>query len=1092
MNPLMTLWPSGYTAMLALKASMHVKDTPGMAALYTELPCDGMTARALATRITDEHRRLIALTDPDPTLHAIAVLPLYDTAAADCMAMLTGALDELDIRVSLHIVGLRRDLARVLAQTPDDPDVETANIALLGRISRDGHRALSYSVISDYASGGAAFDFSLGALSSYLGLLFTALIRDYRAVLPPTFTAGDCGRNMALGMASVRFDSTGSAEYLLNRAFTDALRAAGIDVANVDSQRAADRARALLDSIAGRYRAFIDRNVMPKPDAAPAAGQSAAGAAAEGIDAEIAAVNEEIEAVLADPQLTFPEREAVMALIIGRDNPRLRGIRYDGDIRLPDDACADAAGLFVDTFNACCRPSDILPLRGDFPALRKYVTDPKTGAVSESPDNELAFDPLPDLKRLKLDILKTTELIRRKTDELDALARAESSRRETEPEPVQPPGTAARTLPDVVEQPLDEAYSPSHMVQRRRSVDLRPFFSPVRSQGRLGSCSTFATVSMYEAIMNRFSPGAPPADLSERFVYYYTNVMHRKPEGGSTYAEQLAVLGQYGVCAERLFGYSTTDLEDEPPAVAVADAAQHRVIKAMQIPLRRSADKAADLAENHRLLTSALSEGYPVGIALEIYPSFGKYGPFISRPDENDFSTGREGHHAMVLAGYSEDDKCYIVRNSWGTDFGEKGYCYISAAYVDDPDLNSFACIIAQTTESERGDGAEIPGVVAPFAGTESQIRMAAIRNLLDEARVNLDSHRALYEEYYRYYQRLLQRLSVPQVRTAIREGAEHRSAAELADIEARRESLTDDFATSIGAYAAGCRNVALTVSGIAVAALTLAWLSGYTAAWIATAAISALAAILWLNMGWNIRRRRDDLNAQIGDLAARADAISRELATKQMLFHVAGLWLDRFHELSIGLGTTYDRLVSFNNHLLSWFAEDSRAASTRPARDDKTFIYLESPALLEAFYTDRRADIVARIDLDGAFREYASGREDAGDARRRLRRSTLDAISPLFTDFSMVRFLLGERYPYLTPESIDDMMGRLISLAQTSSRDTAEMPVPPLRLIVADVDSDTRPGWTAAIDRTFPFRPSHISSTDPTAVDIITVCPTP
>ena len=36
---------------------------------------------------------------------------------------------------------------------------------------------------------------------------------------------------------------------------------------------------------------------------------------------------------------------------------------------------------------------------------------------------------------------------------------------------------------------------------------------------------------------------------------------------------------------------------------------------------------------------------------------------------------GRHGRHAMLITGYVGN--FYVVKNSWGTDWGENGYCYI-------------------------------------------------------------------------------------------------------------------------------------------------------------------------------------------------------------------------------------------------------------------------------------------------------------------------------------------------------------------------------------------------------------------------------
>jgi C1A family cysteine protease len=39
------------------------------------------------------------------------------------------------------------------------------------------------------------------------------------------------------------------------------------------------------------------------------------------------------------------------------------------------------------------------------------------------------------------------------------------------------------------------------------------------------------------------------------------------------------------------------------------------------------------------------------------------------------------GAHAMLVVGYTKD--AFIVRNSWGTAWGDNGYCYFPIAYID-------------------------------------------------------------------------------------------------------------------------------------------------------------------------------------------------------------------------------------------------------------------------------------------------------------------------------------------------------------------------------------------------------------------------
>lgn len=70
-------------------------------------------------------------------------------------------------------------------------------------------------------------------------------------------------------------------------------------------------------------------------------------------------------------------------------------------------------------------------------------------------------------------------------------------------------------------------------------------------------------------------------------------------------------------------------------------------------------------------------------------------GPIVCRlaPDFQFYSAGkrklenyvpqgfRSGAHAVVLSGYGPD--LFVVRNSWGTRWGHRGYCYVSKAYAE-------------------------------------------------------------------------------------------------------------------------------------------------------------------------------------------------------------------------------------------------------------------------------------------------------------------------------------------------------------------------------------------------------------------------
>ena len=85
-----------------------------------------------------------------------------------------------------------------------------------------------------------------------------------------------------------------------------------------------------------------------------------------------------------------------------------------------------------------------------------------------------------------------------------------------------------------------------------------------------------------------------------------------------------------------------------------------------------------------------LSEGYPFVTGFTVYQSFenvsvestGKVP--MPRPHEKVL-----GGHAIIVVGYDLDKQHFICRNSWGDEWGDKGYFYMPFAYLEDPKLSS-------------------------------------------------------------------------------------------------------------------------------------------------------------------------------------------------------------------------------------------------------------------------------------------------------------------------------------------------------------------------------------------------------------------
>ena len=263
-----------------------------------------------------------------------------------------------------------------------------------------------------------------------------------------------------------------------------------------------------------------------------------------------------------------------------------------------------------------------------------------------------------------------------------------------------------RLLPDQKQEPLKETYE-AHDVQEK-SVDLRSFFTKIKNQGSQGSCLAHAVTSVFEYSMKRGSQ--KDCDLSEAFLYYNARKLDDcgdvsvNEDKGSRYKPAMDSLAEYGIALERFCPYNENVYTQEPSKEAYEDAAKRKLILAKNV------------RPSIKDIKSALSDGYPVAGSFHLLESFFKsQGGDIPMPtnEEIEADEGEEKHsyHAMVIVGYSDTLQRFLLRNSWGEEWGDKGYCYIPYAYVEDSRLCDFCCIITDIAELKMAHLEQIPSL---------------------------------------------------------------------------------------------------------------------------------------------------------------------------------------------------------------------------------------------------------------------------------------------------------------------------------------------------------------------------------------------
>jgi C1A family cysteine protease len=162
--------------------------------------------------------------------------------------------------------------------------------------------------------------------------------------------------------------------------------------------------------------------------------------------------------------------------------------------------------------------------------------------------------------------------------------------------------------------------------------------------------------------------------LSRLYLYYHERLLEGtvNEDSGAQIRDGMKVLNQNGICPEVLDPYVISQFTIAPSQEAEVAANEYKISTYQRLQTISDVQRC-------------LSEGYPVVLGMTVYQSF---------ESDSVVKTGivpvpkcREktlGGHAMLIVGYKKIGKTLylIVRNSWGTDWGDQGYCYIPTSFI--------------------------------------------------------------------------------------------------------------------------------------------------------------------------------------------------------------------------------------------------------------------------------------------------------------------------------------------------------------------------------------------------------------------------
>jgi len=219
-------------------------------------------------------------------------------------------------------------------------------------------------------------------------------------------------------------------------------------------------------------------------------------------------------------------------------------------------------------------------------------------------------------------------------------------------------------------------------------VDLRPHCTVVEDQSQSNSCCANAAAGAYEYLCKRVAAetGDSVGDISRLFIYFVGRKNDQARRGqaglmvkdeGITLSGAANALEAQGACLESTWGFDLDKVNDRPPPEAFDEASNYKITEVKLVPTDLTAMK------------QCLAEGYPIVFGCKLTKAFFTAPKGVVRtPNPDDPQSAEHGLHAMLLVGYSDHNQTFIVRNSWGPRWGDKGYCYMPYDYVANRDFN--------------------------------------------------------------------------------------------------------------------------------------------------------------------------------------------------------------------------------------------------------------------------------------------------------------------------------------------------------------------------------------------------------------------
>jgi C1A family cysteine protease len=245
------------------------------------------------------------------------------------------------------------------------------------------------------------------------------------------------------------------------------------------------------------------------------------------------------------------------------------------------------------------------------------------------------------------------------------------------------------------------------------SIDLRPYCSSIENQGTLGSCSAHAAIGIVECMQKRAY--GKYIDMSRLFVYKTTrNLMGVVGDTGAWLRYVMGALVLCGAPPEKYWPYTDVTqpgpahnqyFDDEPPSFVYSIADNYETLRYFCHDPKGLNTPKPDVLNSIKIYLAAY---VPSMFGFYGFPSFNMSDVIGGIPYPCPGEQPAGWAHAISAVGYDDNKKitnkacnrttigAFLIRNSWGTGWGDKGYGWLPYDYVLSGLAEDFWSVLSQ------------------------------------------------------------------------------------------------------------------------------------------------------------------------------------------------------------------------------------------------------------------------------------------------------------------------------------------------------------------------------------------------------------